>query len=115
MSQTLPENPLPACPGTPNCLRESRFFSVAPDTLFALAQETLQKIGASEITPLLEERTLAAVCPIFIYKDDVHIAIAPHGDGTILHIRSASREGTWDLGVNGRRVRRFFRTLNNSL
>ena len=56
-----------------------------------------------------------ALFAVLVFKDDVALLIEPHEDGTVLHIRSASRVGYFDFGVNRRRVRRFFRALAKRL
>jgi uncharacterized protein (DUF1499 family) len=53
-----------------------------------------------------------------LFKDDVDVAIRPDGPTggrSMLYIRSASRVGKSDLGVNRRRVERFFRRLDERL
>lgn len=56
-----------------------------------------------------------AVFKIFIYKDDVTIQLTPGKLHTLLHIRSASRKGHYDFGVNRRRVNRFINKLATHL
>jgi uncharacterized protein (DUF1499 family) len=54
----------------------------------------------------------------FFFKDDVDVIIVPEGETggrSALHIRSASRVGKSDLGVNRRRVDRFFQRLEERL
>ena len=62
-----------------------------------------------------ESRRLDAVFTVFLFKDDVALRIEPHDDGAALHIRSASRTGYSDLGVNKRRVKKFFAELEKRL
>lgn len=49
--------------------------------------------------------------PFFGFKDDVVIRITPAGAGSRVDIRSLSRVGRSDLGVNARRIRTFFSRL----
>lgn len=114
MSDALPENPLVPCPDTPNCVRETRLFDFPADTLFARARTTLDAIGAATVQAHPEGRRLEAVFKVFFFKDDVTLAVEPHDGGSALHIRSASRVGQSDLGVNRRRVNRFFETLDEA-
>ncbi|PSQ98498.1 MAG: DUF1499 domain-containing protein [Bacteroidetes bacterium QS_9_68_14] len=128
------QNPLPPCPGTPNCERESRTFpGASPEALFEQAQDALGDLGPVELAVRDEgERRVAAVFRVaLIFKDDVAVAVTPPsetsntgdtsaggssaGTGAVLHIRSASRVGTSDLGVNARRVKRFFERLDARL
>ena len=50
---------------------------------------------------------------VFRWKDDVVVRIQPDGDGggSIVDMRSKSREGKSDLGANARRIRKFFEAL----
>ena len=113
MASSLPENPLPPCPGSPNCVRQTRAFALPADTLFDQAQQALKAIGPSTVNADPETRHLDAVFTVVFFKDDVALRIEPHQDGAVLHIRSASRVGYSALGVNRRRVARFFRRLEN--
>jgi uncharacterized protein (DUF1499 family) len=107
----LPDNPLPACPDTPNCIRRTRRFDLPADTLFDRARNALNALAPSDLTASPETRRIDAVFRVFVFKDDVALVVEPHEAGAVLHIRSASRIGRRDFGVNRRRVRRFFRTL----
>ena len=113
----LPESPLAPCPGTPNCERVSRSFEDPPDTVFRRAQDALAELGPSELTLANGDRRVDAVFRVaLVFEDDVAVAVVPHRDGeAVLHVRSASRRGQSDLGVNRRRVQRFFRTLERML
>lgn len=44
---------------------------------------------------------------IFRFVDDVAIRIAASGKGTLIDVRSKSRDGQGDLGVNAKRIRAF--------
>lgn len=49
---------------------------------------------------------------LFRWKDDIVIRIRPDGQGgSIVDMRSKSREGKGDLGANARRIRKFFEAL----
>lgn len=108
---SLPSNPLPACPGTPNCVRQSHIYAQLPDTLFAQAVLALDALRPIAATIDYDARTVDAVFRVFLFKDDVSLIVEPHAQGAVLHIRSASRLGKSDLGVNQRRIQRFFGTL----
>lgn len=113
------DHPLPPCPDTPNCEREDRTFSVDSGVLFGAVQSVLASMGPVEMHVQPSDRSVHAVFRVaLIFKDDVRIAIRPHGDtgeDSALYIRSASRVGKSDLGVNRRRVNRFFRRLQEKL
>jgi uncharacterized protein (DUF1499 family) len=116
---SLPASPLPDCPGTPNCEHVSRPFPASPDALFDAAQQALAALGPTTLEVEPAERRAHAVYRVaLVFKDDVVVAVTsdPATDGgAVLHVRSASRVGHSDLGVNGRRVRRFFDRLREAL
>jgi uncharacterized protein (DUF1499 family) len=45
------------------------------------------------------------------FQDDVVVRIRPDGDGSRVDVRSASRAGKSDLGMNARRIREYLRRL----
>lgn len=49
--------------------------------------------------------------PFFGFKDDIVLRITPSGAGSRVDVRSVSRVGRSDLGVNARRVRAFLAQL----
>lgn len=56
------------------------------------------------------------VFKVFFFRDDMSVQLTPQDStSTFLHIRSASREGFTDLGVNTRRAKRFLKELQNHL
>lgn len=113
----LPENPLPPCRYATNCLRESRHFTRSPKTLYADAIAAVRELGgptigwAREIRREADGRGLHVICRVFVFTDDLHLRVEPQDDGAVLHVRSASRVGRGDLGINRRRVRALFDAL----
>jgi uncharacterized protein (DUF1499 family) len=110
---SLPNSPLQECPGTPNCERLSLAYEASAADLRAAAIGALEDLGPAELDANAE--VLHAVYRAFVFKDDVHIAIASTGNGSVLHIRSASRVGRSDLGVNARRVSKYLKALDRRL
>ena len=52
---------------------------------------------------------VVATSRLFHFHDDVVIQIWPTPDGaSLIEMRSKSRDGIGDFGVNARRIRRFF-------
>jgi uncharacterized protein (DUF1499 family) len=49
------------------------------------------------------------------FTDDVVIRVAPHGDGSRIDVRSLSRQGQGDFGVNAARVRAYLAALKARL
>jgi uncharacterized protein (DUF1499 family) len=113
---SLPENPLPACPSSPNCHRESRAYERPPQDLFRAALAAVRDLSGLTIGRATEiERDalgLHASFRVFVFTDDLDLRVAPHGGGSVLHVRSASRVGRSDLGTNRRRVRALFEALD---
>lgn len=72
-------------------------------------------MNAHDIEENSDKFTIEAVFKIFIYKDDVSIRLEAGRLQTLLHIRSASREGYYDFGVNKRRVGRFIKILGEKI
>lgn len=108
----LPDNPLPACPDTPNCVRVSKAFPMLPDTLFRHVQAALGRLRLAEMRVRSREGKVEAVVRVFVFKDDVVAVVEASEEGSILHLRSSSRVGRSDYGVNRRRVHRVLRYLD---
>lgn len=114
-TQAGPSNPLPGCPESPNCVRTTWVYAASPDELFAKTGPALIAAGAGSVTQDIGGRRLDAVFTVFLFKDDVAVIIEPYESGAAVHIRSASRTGQSDLGVNGRRVKRIKAALDARL
>jgi len=112
-----PDSLLPPCPSSPNCVRTVRSFDAPPETVFAAAQQALDALGPTVLESTPKDRRAHAVYRVaLVFKDDVDVAVEEAATtGSRLHIRSASRVGYSDLGVNQRRVDRFFRALDDAL
>lgn len=102
-----PPNPLPACPDSPNCVRVTWVYDgTDADALFEATRAALEATGAATVNVLADDWQLDAVYDVFVFQDDVAAVVEPTDAGAALHLRSASRVGHSDLGVNGRRVSR---------
>lgn len=109
-------NPLPPCPDSPNCVRISQKFRQAPDIVFDAAKSALQKMSPAVLKSPDDSMRIDSVFRVFIYKDDFVLQLEAAGkSSTLVHIRSSSRTGYSDLGVNRRRVEQFLRLLKNRL
>lgn len=109
-------SPLSPCPSSPNCERVSRPFPVAADALFSASQRALASLGPAALDVQPDALRMHAVYRVaLLFNDDVDVAVTPDGDRSWLHIRSASRVGYEDLGVNARRVERFFEALGTEI
>jgi uncharacterized protein (DUF1499 family) len=122
MTQSSEERRLPPCPRTPNCVcsEDAGPRHIAPFRLLgepgaALEQSSkvleamprFRLIERTEDALYLEARTL--ICR---FVDDVALRLSL--DRKSLCVRSASRVGRWDLGVNRRRVERIRVALRSS-
>lgn len=115
LAQPVADSPLAPCPDSPNCERVSRAFDQDPDSLFSAAQSALQALGPVSVDTAADAREAHAVYRVaLVFKDDVTIAVTADDGGSTLHIRSASRVGYSDLGVNKRRVDSFFDALDHT-
>lgn len=109
-------NPLPPCPDSPNCVRISRKLPYNKDVVFKASIAAIDQMDALEKKLLEDPLRISAVFKVFIYKDDFTVLLEEDGNDTAyLHLRSSSRIGYSDLGVNRRRVKRFLKKLNKAL
>jgi uncharacterized protein (DUF1499 family) len=108
MSQTLEP-----CPNSPNCVSsQSRDpghqiqplrFSIASDKAWHIWKELIQA-QVNLVTfeaDLLHLKAIFAT-PIFRFKDQMNCLLDQ--ESRVIHVRSASHLGYWDLGVNRRRI-----------
>ena len=117
----LPENPLAPCRYSTNCVRQSRAFATDADRLFESAERAVRQVSgfiigrAHDVRPHPPLRRFEARFRVFGFSDDLAAAVEPHEAGAVLHVRSASRTGRGDLGVNRRRVRAFLQAVEEDL
>lgn len=111
------KNPLKPCPGAPNCTSTSASYNSPPDELFETVLSVLEKTGAKKVKPNSQELLIKAIyrIPIFGFKDDVVVKIDSYNSNSILFIKSASRLGNGDLGVNRRRVSKLLSEIETNL
>jgi uncharacterized protein (DUF1499 family) len=104
------------CPASPNCVssqatdpaRRIEPLAYPPGqeqlALKALLQ-VMHEVPRTEITEQSDSVIKAVVqSALFRFKDDLEFRF--ERDAAVIHIRSASRTGYWDLGTNRRRVDR---------
>ena len=107
----------PECPDTPNCVsslakdpgKRVDPFPVKGDP--AQSMDLLKNIVTSmpraTVVSESETRIESEFHSILGFVDDVMFVLS--SDSEAIHVRSASRKGSWDLGVNRRRVERIRR------
>ncbi len=109
-------NPLPDCPDSPNCERVSQAHDAPADTLYEATVRALDALGPVALQHRPDARRASAVYRVaLVFKDDVAVAVDTTEQGSRLHVRSASRVGHSDLGVNARRVDRLLQTVASNL
>ena len=103
--------PLPLCPGTGNCYRARTPLGADAETAREAAVAAVRAHDdrltgrAVRVTPT--ELGATAVFKAGPFRDDVAVAVTAEGEGrSTLHVRSASRVGESDLGLNRLRARR---------
>ena len=86
-----------------------------PPRVFAAAEAAARELGWQIAAADAREGRLEATDTTrwFGFKDDIVVRIVPAADGSRVDVRSASRVGLSDLGVNARRVRAFLATLSS--
>lgn len=115
--QTDQSHPFDPCPGTPNCVIHSVEYDMPQADLYELVVDAIKKMEPHELSENRKTHRIDAVfrIAVFGFKDDVNIAVNKLGDSkSVLHIKSASRVGYGDLGVNSRRIKRFFNHVNQN-
>jgi uncharacterized protein (DUF1499 family) len=120
-----PVNLLPACPNSPNCVSsqanatDTEHF-IAPfkisgsvETAWAALQQALLQQSRTIITVKTDKVVHAeATSLIFRFVDDVDALLDV--DAPLIHIRSASRTGYSDFGVNRKRMEALRKTLQQA-
>jgi uncharacterized protein (DUF1499 family) len=92
-------------------------FTAAPDRVFAAVVAAARASGWTVAAAVPGEGRLEATAttPWFGFKDDVVVRVAADGEGTKVDVRSASRVGRSDLGVNAHRIRALTRALRGAV
>lgn len=100
------DGPLAPCGPALNCYRSRRALAASPEAALGAAEAVLHELSGLVVGRTVSvERTpegLRAVVQTGPFRDDVTLAAEPRGDegGSTLYVRSASRTGSSDLGVN---------------
>lgn len=80
--------------------------AMAPEAALAAAAAALRAQGIEVVNIDPRAGTVEGTASTFWFgfKDDVVIRVTPHEQGSIIDVRSVSRVGTSDVGVNARRI-----------
>jgi uncharacterized protein (DUF1499 family) len=86
---------------------------VAPAVVFDNAERAARAMGWQIVAAAPDKLRIEAMDTtlLFGFKDDIVVRIAPQGSGSVVDVRSLSRVGTSDLGVNARRVRAYLQRV----
>lgn len=96
----------------------SRVYVQPPEEVFAVAADVIGEMGWELVDANMAEGRLEATDTTqwFGFKDDVVIRLqAGPASSTVLDVRSKSRIGRSDIGVNANRIRAFTAALNEKL
>lgn len=84
-------------------------LAVPPERAFEMARQAVEDLGWTLVWSSAELGVIEAYeeTRVFRFVDDVAIRVRGAGEGSIIDVRSTSRVGQSDLGVNAARIRRF--------
>ena len=93
---------------------QSRRYAASAEAVFEAAKEAARVMQWQIEQADSDDGRIEAVAvtPWFGFRDDVVIRIREDGDESVVDVRSASRVGRSDLGVNAERIREFLGTLD---
>lgn len=89
-------------------------MNLPPAEAFARAERTARAMGWQIVAVAPEAMRIEATDTtlFFGFKDDIVIRVRGRGNGSVVDMRSVSRVGTSDVGVNARRIRAFLARLD---
>jgi uncharacterized protein (DUF1499 family) len=92
---------------------QPRMLALAPPAAFARAREAAQGMGWEIVAadPAAGRLEATDTTSWFGFKDDIVIRVAPAGGGSRVDVRSKSRVGRSDMGMNAKRVRAYLAKL----
>lgn len=112
---------LKPCPNKPNCVSSTAIgeHAIAAFLLVDNSINGLEKIAAlinqldTHVSVIHDQQRIHAeiTSRVFGFVDDLDLLLIPEQD--IIHVRSASRTGYYDFGVNRRRVEKLRSLLKN--
>jgi len=84
-----------------------------PEVAFQRAERAARLMGLEIVAAVPGEGRIEATDTtlLFGFKDDVVIRVAPDAKGSRIDMRSLSRVGRSDFGVNAKRIRSFMKAL----
>lgn len=110
------KNPLQPCPNSLNCIRITRSIELAAEPAFKATLAVVKSLRPVDLNTTKENYRIDSIFRVFFFYDDMEIQLTPKDTASsYIHIRSASRIGFSDLGVNTRRVKKFLKRLDREL
>ncbi|HLY37897.1 MAG TPA: DUF1499 domain-containing protein [Candidatus Binatia bacterium] len=92
-------------------------LAVLPAEAFTRAQAAAARMPSWTVThadPASGTIEAVATSRLFHFQDDIAIRVRPDGNGSRVDVRSKSRDGQGDMGVNAARIRTYVATLGRS-
>ena len=87
---------------------------LSPDEAFTRVEATARKMPGWDVTrvdPASRRLEGVATSGIFRFQDDIVVEVRARDGGSVIQVRSKSRDGKGDLGANARRIQDFFAQL----
>jgi len=94
---------------------QPRVYTLSRDPVFEAAAATARATsgwGVTSVDPAAGEIHAVAHVRWTPFRDDVTIRVTEEHDQAVVNVRSRSRVGRGDLGVNARRIRAYLRALD---
>ena len=90
---------------------------VTPEAAFAKARAALKDMGMEIVAEHPQQGLIEATATTFWFgfKDDVAVRVRPHPQGALVDVRSISRVGIGDMGLNAERIGEILRRLKGGL
>jgi uncharacterized protein (DUF1499 family) len=122
-SETRTNHELAPCPDSPNCVSslasndaqrvDSMQLAGSPDAAWQKLRESISSFPRTRLAAFTDHyMRIEFKSRLFGFIDDLELKRS--GEDSRLDVRSASRSGTWDLGVNRRRVESLQQTLREA-
>ena len=88
---------------------------VGPDDAYQEALNTASDLGWAVVESNPTTRTFEAEdeTSVFRFVDDIVVRVRPGSIGSVIDVRSTSRTGVGDMGVNANRIRQFRAALSS--
>lgn len=115
MNKQVP-NPLPECESRWNCHRRSVTLPVGAHESAQIVADAIRDMGGFLRSADGTSGEAVFRIPVFGWRDDVQFRAEPRPDGgSVLHLRSKSRVGRFDIGANRHRLIRLERLVSQQI